>query len=751
MKYLALLFLIAGGVLGYSVSSVMSPRRAMNHPKTEDSNIAASSNRDSSHEAVTPVEPEPAVSDTVASDPGDPAPPQFGQVVRKLYPDQEIPTYQGEIRGRICLKDQTPLPGIELVATSKTWRRRPRAKASDLSEHLKDSVKSYQGTRAAKTRATTNEAGEFVLQGIQPADPYWVTPRHKDYEFELVGQTSNEAFAGDLLEYCAHPKGTVIIDIQGAAKAASWEVRCRRENQGWDRYLTWTPKAREHRLRSGRYTIYAVAGDYKTDKKVVIVNEPDKPVKVDLEVTARRGIRGKVVYENGEALNERSSFIPELRVLISPVSSASEADPSVLAQARDDGSTGSNGTFERLDLEPGTYLIGVERLRGRIEDFRTVEVSDEVVEIELRLRTPDPSEVVRFRVTSETGEAIKVQSIEIRFETTTGGETIEHQVLNREPGEISLLVADGFWTALESPRIELKATLDFENYGSKRISVEGRVTDVIVRPPGGLLVTVTNPPSDLAVIGTLTPVTTETSEGVVNFFQSLDNTSEVALVDGQMTLGPFESGEYDLEISVKAGSWERQTLVSERLYLNPGQNLYNTTLPPLYTVSVDFGEGAGMATILNVEQFGFRGNRNFDIESGAPAKIENLPPGKYCIQLMRPPEMTYMDITVSGNQTFTYEPSPLNALRVVVRDESSTLAELGFQNGDLIVGADASRFQNAMHLQTALMRMQSEPELTLLLERNGSEESLLVKSQRLFKILMKGGASGLLPGTQTQK
>ena len=80
----------------------------------------------------------------------------------------------------------------------------------------------------------------------------------------------------------------------------------------------------------------------------------------------------------------------------------------------------------------------------------------------------------------------------------------------------------------------------------------------------------------------------------------------------------------------------------------------------------------------------------------------------------------------------TFEPKPINALRVTVRDPQGALAQAGFRPGDLIIGIEGVEFTDEMHMQELLLGAMSKGPVKALVLRDGGRLEIPMDIKKMF-------------------
>ncbi len=96
-----------------------------------------------------------------------------------------------------------------------------------------------------------------------------------------------------------------------------------------------------------------------------------------------------------------------------------------------------------------------------------------------------------------------------------------------------------------------------------------------------------------------------------------------------------------------------------------------------------------------------------------------------------------MTVVVPANAVVTFVPQKKNALRLRLPDDAGELAELGFRDGDLIVGIDGVEFADEEGMQSSLTATLSKPTAVLEVLRSGVRLSIEFVPKKLFEQLRR--------------
>ena len=333
----------------------------------------------------------------------------------------------GVITGTIRTRAGRPLAGVEIRAKAKPepWppgRPPPewlidQQTDEDLLKYLRMVVRGHRRRRAEQRDARSGADGTFRLTGLADCS-YYVETALDGYRIEARRADPSPAPPGSTLAFTAAPVivTNVVVLLPDGSRPET--ARLRLEGRR-DRPVSrgWKPSRSEIVLTPGRWTLVAEAGlhkEFRSDPVEFEVAEGRPAPEVVLRCRARRGIRGKVVMPE----LERRTWRKIAAVRIAP---GTKADPSRLQKPdRTADSFASREEYVLLDLEPGTWLVGLLMDVTRVVVHMTVEVGDGLSTADLVVTPPDPSEYVDLTVLGPGGEPLERVEFRSRYVVETG-------------------------------------------------------------------------------------------------------------------------------------------------------------------------------------------------------------------------------------------------------------------------------------------------------------------------------------------
>ena len=149
------------------------------------------------------------------------------------------------------------------------------------------------------------------------------------------------------------------------------------------------------------------------------------------------------------------------------------------------------------------------------------------------------------------------------------------------------------------------------------------------------------------------------------------------------------------------------------------------------------GATIGLSSLNGSEQRWGLPQATFD-EHGV-ALFENVPAGDYVLQYWGGASKR-MELRVPCGDV-AFQPMKIDALRVVIREESGDLYRLGFRTGDLVIGIDGEEFAEEPNFRVYGELMSSKTATAEFLVRRGSKRLVIpVKGSDLGDWQTMGGS-----------
>lgn len=520
----------------------------------------------------------------------------------------------GTITGRVLAADGSPIEGAVVRAQAQwpaevqdsplTRGEPPPVRA--LEDLVVERIQPLRRALASLVTARTDADGRYALSELADV-PYTVYAYREGFSLEPFGRRVKP---GETLDFRASPLVEVpILVLEPDGKtAASATIHVMVEGDYYARQAPWSPQAPDLPLRQGRQTIWATVGeqyDSAQTRTTIAADAPPDPLTIQLRI--RAAISGRVLVPPDE--NPWS-----LEVFILRVQPGSRPDPGLLLSAGTSRSAMEKAyAFAAINLQPGTYAVGVGWSRGRIDVIEVVEVAGGTVDVDLRLPPPDPKEHALVHVLGPDGKPVAAASIH----TTSRG---------RESG-MSVRRRDGsYWVAhprekgVRSAASECAMHVDVEGLGKKTVAYEpeaGAEMTIRFEAPARLEVVIDGfAGSGLHGHLELRPVQ---EDGTWLDAQGPDT-------DGRASF-PLQPGAYELRLFSKRSGYQRALVSATALTVVPGENRVALPLPALHALTVLTRASRVNLAAADRTQSSFH-TEQLAVEDGK-AVFERLPAGRY--------------------------------------------------------------------------------------------------------------------------
>jgi hypothetical protein len=193
--------------------------------------------------------------------------------------------------------------------------------------------------------------------------------------------------------------------------------------------------------------------------------------------------------------------------------------------------------------------------------------------------------------------------------------------------------------------------------------------------------------------------------------------------DGNVVLGPVESGDYELVLHVRIGRHQTMPAVRRPVTLPAGESDLTLPMPTLHEFVVA-GEKGTQYTLKAEPDAGFWFYQSQRCGDDGRAGFGPLPAGRYVLQSSG--KSGEMVVTVPCGEV-VFKASEYNAMKVSIRDANGMLARAGLADGDLIVAIGGQEFTGQRQMQMLFAAaMMSGENATLTVIRGGRTLELTV-------------------------
>lgn len=756
---------MAGGVLGiYAGATLFNDSDPF-----EDVRTSATSRK------TLPVVPPVTVDPAPNSLDGDAAPPVLTVAspegsfssLREALEAIPIPRYEagkGKITGRVLTEDDEPIPGVRLRAdASKMWERESSSARpvrdpggvdlkKDLEKEVIDFVSNLYFEQATRREAFTNAKGYFKIAGLDPSLRWTVEAFKTHWEIDSApGAHRHDEIVGSDIDFVGKPVISIPVDIRFVDGRQPYKAKVYWTRGNSSSSERWYPHAPRIQLRPGTYSLQVKAGDeseFASAKQEVTLDQEFPAPKLTFELNIRPGVRGRLLFPEGEApsnarvyLTEAPDEIPGDSEKLDQLLTRTSGVKNAYVRSRD------GFTFAFKDLAEGTYLLGASRGGRRIAAHTLVEVSGLLVDHDLEIPALSPDEYVVVRIFGPDGEPVDDASVSVSnasFSSSTRkadgslwvffdpqrqqgvvqqAPTYTLHVSSKSLGQRQIPFTPGTDTAIDvefTQPGELEVVVD----GYAGSGYEGRLRVVIQRIDPAPSSPPTGTPRRVSFGGRGQYI----SRGQVSSSRELGR-------DGRVTIGPLESGEYTIRLQLRSERRGYRYVQTVEMTVRPGKNLARLSMPALYSlvVATTLSASSHVNISSNSRDSGSRYSDSQRTDENGAVSFVELPAGEYTISSFGGGSNGQMRVTLPGPLEVAFDPQIPNAMRFTPSAPGSPLAAAGFQNGDVLVGVDGTEFENQSQMQTLIAAAMVKKTTTFLVDRGGRLIEISVDRESLKK------------------
>lgn len=764
--------LIAGVVLGVVAGAAVGPLllgdrqqpalAPLAAPRSSSDPSASAASRSSSTdsatvEPATPATPAPIDATRVDAPATGAAPSSVVDAALEAVRSAPRParrTGSGRIEGRIARLDGSGVEGVVVrgslqpgewgIGASRTGREPP------LLEPLEDAVRRAvdswyeQGSRRVET--TTDRDGRYVLGDL--ASGRWRLETWLDgYAIEASGALQPEVVTDGTLDFLATPVERLVVEValpDGSPPVrAALLVSLRTGTGSTESRQLWTPGC-DLRFKPGSYTLRATLGEppmgpawpeLLTSAPVdVRIAAGAAPAPIRLALRASPGVRGRVTFPPGMRANQGL-----VKIAPAPASGAPDLVALSRYHSNDDVQWLQRDEYVFKDRVPGRYVVGFTRSwNERILAHAVVDISDAMVVADLAVPPPDPAASLVVKLLDPDGALLDSAQFQWMVARTNGSSS-------SSGAEAELKQNGNFWVAWSQVNdvdllqpwpddITVQLLVDHARFGRKSVAVAKgtRALQVRFSSPATLLASI----DGFAGSGYESRLSMTLEAAGEDAAPSFNQQRSLG-ADGTQQFGPVESGRYRLVLRVQgAQSWEQRRVATREVELAPGENRASIALPTLCDVVIAVPGGAGSISLQ-----GGPGQESLyaTLDGEGVAAFKALPPGDYVAQLHGSDGMQMMNLRLPADGVVRFEPMVVNAMRVLIDTRDGKLAELGFEDGDLLVGVDGVEFETSQQLQMAVMQAIGKKEAKFTVERGRRRVELTIDPRGLMDPRKLGG------------
>ncbi len=683
---------------------------------------------------------------------------QLADVLAAL-PVPKVESGNGTIKGTVKLEDGSPVSGVVVRAWPQPRDRGgPRKRFTGvpvdepLEQYVASMVAQRERNRLARVEATSDTTGAFVLSGLADSD-YSLQAFLRGYE---VQRSTREGWRpvkpGSDVEFVAKlvteiTVAVVFADGKSPAEASiEWQVQAGGGSHSSS--LPWSPENPAIELNPGTYKLRASSGkdgEYASEQREVTLKAGEQPEPVTLTLKGRPGIKGVVKFPKGEEPDNAN-------VLLARVAPGGAPDWESLRQSGDNRQwVGRHNeyAFAFKDLAAGTYAIGA--MRGHdapVAAVEEVEVTDALVVRDLVMPALDPADYVVVWVYGPENELIRDAQISGALRSKNGSSSGGGTTVARPDGSYWFLAPEEpehMRSSRESgEELQCFVSVHTQRFGTKEVQYEPKKgAEVVVRfvVPAELEVVVPNYAGS-GFEGKVNVAVEKPAKDARRGGQSFGYGRDKVDFEGKKTLGPMEPGEYEIVLYIQAERSGQRPVARQPVTLAPGKNSASISIPPLYTVTVIVPDATpNMHLELQPlrRQEGYWGGGQ-QVNKEGRTTFTSISPGEYRLRTWGGSGPEEMRINVQGDMEVRFEPKTMNALQVTIGEEEGLLTQVGFQDGDLIIGIDGKEIENLAQIQAAMFT--SAERVTLMVQRGGKTVELSVEPRKMIEAGNSGKGMG---------
>ncbi|MBI1849827.1 MAG: hypothetical protein HYR85_05735 [Planctomycetes bacterium] len=681
----------------------------------------------------------------------------------------------GAISGIVKDPKGNPVAGVTIEARrasapsySDTRQGHGPPNRAPLEDRLRKIVESTVRDDSVRRQTTTDGDGRYVLDGISDGD-FMLIAMAEGYELQNPRGPWDRVQAGSTVDFVATPLAKVPVAVlapDGSTATEAWidfrlKARSSPSMSGGPGRQHWTSDEPVLWVKPGRYDMQAMntepwdqgprrdelASDTQTVK--LGLDAPSESLRFQLH--ARVGVRGRVNFPTDEDIDNVTLRITQVAPGQTPDFSKAGAS------ATSSWINRSSPRYAFRDLAQGTYAIGVARGWDQAASaVATVEVRDAMVDQDVDIPSLDIAQCLVVWVYGTHGEVISDASFEMRVQSPRNTRSNSAPSVRKSNGSACILPPNdlaSIWKSAWDASTHLFLAVTSDECGKKEIELQPGQREATIRFADAATLDVSlSGYRGSGFEGLLSVELRRPSSGVDPRFAYGGSNDKVFDADGNVTLGPAETGDY--EIILKANSraktaWSQTIPVNvTSVTLQGGTNAITLPLPSLYPLTVRVPDGkAGESLQL---QSSAKGSRRAwlhrELDENGKAQFENLPAGDYRIDRTGAGMPEIMRVRLPGPSEVSFEAEPQNALVVSITDRNGTLATAGFQDGDVIVAIDGKEFSTLIEAFGAMTASMAKKEALFRVERGRSSVDIKLDPSVLMKQNELGGE--IEPGTR---
>lgn len=671
--------------------------------------------------------PTPSVVDEPLSDPA-PVPLTIADLIEasEIPP---VPSGNAVVSGTVTTPAGTPVAGIR-VSVSSFYPGERRWKDITVEERVRQELQLAKWMNAATRKTTTDEDGNYRVEGLAESVSYNVTAEGDGWYIEQRDKQSESRKGSRELHFVATSRipltvslrvsdGSQLLDARIWYRAKA--VRDRRDSS------LWNENSATLYLTPGEYEVYATSTEWpesrirhRSEPLTVIVEAGTTPDAIELVLHPTPWIGGEIKLAEGFVRSSVEVYVqyePEDDAPVMSIHSVQSKEEASLWTI--EGKT----TYRMSNVKLGRYRVML--VSGNlIIDWADVLVEGGETPHDFELPAPTLQTYIAFRVFSPDGELLKDVRVEVNGRAGYKADEIRESALYNEDGTIWVKrISSGF----EAEWYEVIVTSTKHGEATARYEASSQtVLDIHLQRPAFLELTVPNwenTPGRGLLRWELEPLDPERRVG---------NTSwDSETQKSPIRLGPVEPGEYSLQLRQTTEGYDRVTLMEQEVTLSQGDNYLTVAAPELYSLKIiapDPNDPPYIEIKSNNETF--RRDVRSMFRRGV-ATIVGLPAGTYVLTSGR----GEMQVTLPGTTEVTFNPPEYDCVVLRIRPVGGRIEGLGLKDGDKLIEVDGTAIDPRSRDEDVLYSTVTKESTTWVVLRGGIRTDVTFDGRELFKIL----------------
>ncbi len=649
-----------------------------------------------------------------------------------------------QITGRVGTMLGEPLAGAVIVATlrsnsdpygnSTAELGSGRVSDRSLKETLRAEADQWAGNQGRRYRGVSGNDGSYVLEGL-PAGRYTLSAYHEGF---VVSRAEGSYYvdAGGSQDFTARPVVALHAEVR-LPDGSSPDLAAIRIQRGRDTNTArWTAEDPVIRVAEAEGTAVAMT-DFITEggfgsgapprlrsQEVQLHDATDRLV---FELAPTQGVYGRI-------RGNRSGMSYEIR-LLDLSRDPDDSDEAFKRSTRRERASDSSYSF--LDLDAGTYVVGLVGRNDAVLARSTCRVTDGLVACDLEIPEPSADDSVRVLCLSPDGFPLHDVSFDYRMMSNRGGGGGSVRSTERD--------ADGaYWLPAASmnvkdfgnlaPEAALQITGTHPHFGRSIGTLTGAQKELTLQFQEPCRLTVTVPGyAQSPLRGSLRahvmqvddqPASPGLSDLVARHGRALHNEQQTLGPDGSVTFTKLTPGSWQVQLLLSNNEWGGRMVAETKLELTAREHEISLPIPALHRlvisapglepgahlwISKKREDDAGPAMYFGGSQL------NGQLDDQRQFIAENVAAGTYMVHANGMMKQT--EIVVPGGP-FVLEAAKFDCVKVSISDVDGALYRAGLRPGDLVVEINGRGFDAGTWWQV-LQEEGSKQNVPLTLLRNG--------------------------------